>query len=98
MAKVTAAGDVTMEHAESGRQEEFSPDLFIAIQPSGDVTIMAHRSEMGTGIRTSLPRIIADELDADWDRVTVQQAIGDRRYGSQNTDGFQQRAWFSLIA
>jgi isoquinoline 1-oxidoreductase beta subunit len=42
---------------------------------------------MGTGIRTGLPMIVADELDADWARVKVEQAIGDAKYGSQNTDG-----------
>ena len=52
------------------------------------VTIVAHRSEMGTGIRTCLPAVLADELGADWERVT--HPAGDRRrsgYGSQNTDG-----------
>ena len=49
--------------------------------------ITAHRSEMGTGSRTSLPLVVADELDVDWKKVRVEQAIGDTRYGSQNTDG-----------
>ena len=42
---------------------------------------------MGNGVRTSLPRILADELDADWSRVTVIQGDGDDKYGSQDTDG-----------
>ncbi len=50
-------------------------------------TIVAHRSEMGTGVRTALPTIVAEELDADWKRVRIQQAIGDKKYGDQNTDG-----------
>lgn len=62
-------------------------DLFVAIAPDGSVSILAHRSEMGTGIRTALPMVVADELGADWERVTIQQAIGDERLGSQNTDG-----------
>src|SRR4051812_33537514 len=65
----------------------FRPDLFVGIQTDGTVYIIAHRSEMGTGIRTTLPLILADELDADWKRVKVEQAIGDTRYGSQDTDG-----------
>jgi isoquinoline 1-oxidoreductase beta subunit len=65
----------------------FRPDIFVGIQADGTVTIIAHRSEMGTGIRTTLPLVLADELDADWKRVTVEQAIGDTRYGSQDTDG-----------
>jgi len=63
------------------------PDLFLAINTDGTVHIIAHRSEMGTTSRTSLPLIVADELDADWKRVKVEQAIGDARYGSQDTDG-----------
>ena len=42
---------------------------------------------MGTGIRTSLPMVVADEMEADWNRVRVEQALGDKKYGSQNTDG-----------
>ena len=64
------------------------PHVFISIDPSGTVTIVAHRSEMGTGSRTSLPMVVAEELDADWQRVKVVQAPGDEpRYGNQDTDG-----------
>ena len=70
-----------------GEELPFEPDLFVAIAPDGVVSILAHRSEMGTGIRTALPMVVADELGADWDRVVVRQAIGDERLGSQNTDG-----------
>jgi isoquinoline 1-oxidoreductase subunit beta len=65
----------------------WEPGVYLAILPDGSVNIIAHRSEMGTGIRTSLPLIVADELEADWGRVTVVQALGDKKYGSQNTDG-----------
>ncbi|HLW85893.1 MAG TPA: molybdopterin cofactor-binding domain-containing protein [Candidatus Sulfotelmatobacter sp.] len=65
----------------------FHPSLWVGIQPDGMVYIVAHRSEMGNGVRTSLPRILADELDADWARVKVIQGDGDERYGSQDTDG-----------
>ena len=65
----------------------FHPSIFLGIQPDGTVLIIAHRTEMGNGVRTSLPRIVADELDADWSRVTVIQGDGDERYGSQDTDG-----------
>ncbi|HEY3738550.1 MAG TPA: molybdopterin cofactor-binding domain-containing protein, partial [Bryobacteraceae bacterium] len=53
----------------------------------GTVIAVAARSEMGTGSRTSLPTVLADELDADWKRVRIEQAIGDKKYGDQNTDG-----------
>jgi len=64
------------------------PHLFVSIAPDGTVTIVAIRSEMGTGSRTSLPMVVADELDADWSRVRVAQAPGDEeKYGNQDTDG-----------
>jgi isoquinoline 1-oxidoreductase beta subunit len=64
------------------------PHVFVAIDPDGKVTIVAHRSEMGTGARTSLPMVVADEMEADWQRVHVIQAPGDEpRYGNQDTDG-----------
>jgi isoquinoline 1-oxidoreductase beta subunit len=65
----------------------FHPSLWVGIQPDGTVYIVAHRSEMGNGVRTSLPRILADELDADWARVQVVQGDGNEAYGSQDTDG-----------
>ena len=64
------------------------PHVFVAIAPDGIVTIIAHRSEMGTGVRTSLPLIVAEEMEADWSRVKVKQAHGDEvKFGNQDTDG-----------
>ena len=64
------------------------PRVFVAIAPDGIVTSIAHRAEMGTGVRTSLPLIVAEEMDADWSRVRVQQSPGDEvKYGNQDTDG-----------
>ncbi|MEA2742616.1 MAG: isoquinoline 1-oxidoreductase subunit beta, partial [Acetobacteraceae bacterium] len=64
------------------------PRVFVSIAPDGIVTIIAHRSEMGTGVRTSLPLIVAEEMEADWKRVQVRQAPGDEvKYGNQDTDG-----------
>ena len=65
----------------------WQPGVYLGIEPDGTVKIVAHRSEMGTGCRTGLPMIVADELEADWARVQVVQAPGDAKYGSQDTDG-----------
>jgi isoquinoline 1-oxidoreductase subunit beta len=65
----------------------WNPSVYLGIETDGTVIIVAHRSEMGTGIRSVLPAVLADELDADWKRVKIEQAIGDAKYGSQNTDG-----------
>src|SRR6185369_10834563 len=67
--------------------QTWQPSVYLGIEPDGTVIIVAHRSEMGTGIRTALPMVAADELDADWQRVRVEQALGDPKYGDQNTDG-----------
>jgi len=64
------------------------PHVFVSIAEDGSVTLVAHRSEMGTGSRTSLPMIMADEMEADWDKVKIIQAPGDEpKYGNQDTDG-----------
>jgi isoquinoline 1-oxidoreductase subunit beta len=72
------------------------PHMFVAIAKDGIVTILAARAEMGTGAaRTTLPLILADELDADWARVRIAQAPGDEvKYGNQDTDGSRSvRHW-----
>jgi isoquinoline 1-oxidoreductase beta subunit len=72
------------------------PRIFVAIAADGTVTIIAHRAEMGQGVRTSLPMVVADELDASWERVRVSQAPGDElRFGNQDTDGSRSmRQWY----
>ena len=75
-----------------------NPSVYLGINTDGTVFIIAHRSEMGTGIRTSLPLVLADELEADWKRVKLEQAIGDERYGDQNTDGSHSiRSFFDVM-
>src|SRR5579872_1287634 len=76
----------------------FHPGVYLGIQPDGVVMIVAHRTEMGNGVRTSLPRILADELDADWSRVHVLQADGNAAFGSQDTDGSHSvREFFDVL-
>src|SRR5262249_57589204 len=72
-----------------------SPLVFVSIAKDGTVSIVCHRSEMGQGVRTSMPLIVADELEADWKRVRVVQAPGDeKRYGNQDTDGSRSTRHF----
>ncbi|MEQ1530131.1 MAG: xanthine dehydrogenase family protein molybdopterin-binding subunit [Methylococcales bacterium] len=74
-----------------------NPLVFVAIAADGSVTLVCHRSEMGQGVRTSLPMVVADELEADWARVTVIQAPGDeQRYGNQDTDGSRSMRHFFM--
>jgi isoquinoline 1-oxidoreductase beta subunit len=76
----------------------FEPSLWMSIASDGTVTIVAHRSEMGCGSRTALPLVVTDELDADWSKVKIEQAIGDPRYGEQDTDGSHSvRSGFDLM-
>ena len=64
------------------------PKIFVAIARDGTVTVTNHRSEMGTGVRTSIALTVADELEAEWAKVKVVQAWGDEtRFGNQDTDG-----------
>ena len=62
-------------------------NLFVSIDADSTVNIVCHRSEMGQGIRTGVPQVIAEELCADWSKVNVVQGLADEAYGSQNTDG-----------
>jgi len=73
-------------------------NFFVSIDTSGEVTLICHRSEMGQGIRTSVPQIIAEELEADWSKVSVVQAKADKKYGSQGTAGSASiRSHFTTI-
>src|SRR5216117_2275241 len=73
-------------HAAAAPQP-FRPNAWIEIGPDGSVTIWTGRSEMGQGVRTAMPMIVAEELEADWTRVRVAQADADPAYGDQFTVG-----------
>ncbi len=74
-----------------------NPLVFVSIAEDGIVTIVCHRSEMGQGVRTGMPMIVADELEADWSRVRVAQAPGDEvKYGNQDTDGSRSTRHFFM--
>ncbi|NJO03973.1 MAG: molybdopterin-dependent oxidoreductase, partial [Bacteroidia bacterium] len=68
--------------------ESFNLHTFLSINERGDVILLAHRSEMGQGVRTTVPMMLAEELEADWSRVKIIQSESDEeKYGNQNTEG-----------
>ncbi|MCY7293924.1 xanthine dehydrogenase family protein molybdopterin-binding subunit [Alteromonas sp. a30] len=81
----TTLGSSSLVYAAESQGNELN--LFVSVEPDGTVNIVCHRSEMGQGIRTSLPQVVADEMEADWNKVKVIQGLADAAYGSQNTDG-----------
>ncbi|EGI78138.1 xanthine dehydrogenase family protein molybdopterin-binding subunit [Hylemonella gracilis] len=100
---VTATGEVWAQSARKYGADTMpggtvdDPLVFVSIAQDGTVTIVAHRVEMGTGIRTSLPMVVADEMEARWDQVKVVQAeANEARYGSQNVDGSRSMRHFLM--
>jgi isoquinoline 1-oxidoreductase beta subunit len=67
--------------------QTFAPNAWLRIELSGVITITVGKSEMGQGIRTSLPMIVAEELEADWQAVKIEQAVADAKYGNMMTGG-----------
>src|SRR5688572_12262239 len=84
----------------SAKRATLEPNAFLRIDPNGDVTIWVARSDMGQGVRTALPMIVADELDADWGRVKIVQADAHPdKYGRMMTVGstsVRGGAWLPL--
>ena len=67
--------------------KEFSPNAYLKITPEGKITIVVARSEMGQGVRTSLPMILAEELEVDWKQISIEQAGASTLFGDQTTGG-----------
>ena len=77
-----------LPHGSSSKNgKAFSPNAYLKITPDGKITIVVARSEMGQGVRTALPMILAEELEADMNQITVEQAGASSLYGDQTTGG-----------
>jgi len=76
-----------LPHGNGSRKESFSPNAYLRIAPDNRVTIVVARSEMGQGIRTALPMILAEELEADWKQIEIEQAGASTLFGDQTTGG-----------
>lgn len=71
----------------SNEPDGFRPNAWLRIAPDGVIAITLAKSEMGQGVWTALPMLVAEELEADWRRVRVEQAETDPAYGDQETGG-----------
>src|SRR5216684_9271711 len=83
---------LTAQEAAQTKPQTYPPDAFVHITPDGKIIIQVNRLEFGQGVHTSLPLILADELDADWSRVEAQlapaaDAYKDPFYGIQMVGG-----------
>ncbi len=76
-----------LPHGGESKQESFSPNAYLRIAPDNKVTIVVARSEMGQGVRTALPMILAEELEADWKQIEIEQAGASTLFGDQTTGG-----------
>src|SRR5438067_6724716 len=76
-----------LPHGSTTHQNAFSPNAYLKIAPDGNITVTVARSEMGQGVRTSLPMILAEELEADWKQISIEQAGATTLFGDQTTGG-----------
>jgi isoquinoline 1-oxidoreductase subunit beta len=76
-----------LPHKGRSESELFSPNAYLRITPDNKITIVVARSEMGQGVRTALPMILAEELEADWKQIEIEQAGASTLFGDQTTGG-----------
>src|SRR5258708_26398182 len=83
---------LTAQEAGQAKPQTYPPDAFVHINPDGKIIIQVNRLEFGQGVQTSLPMILADEMDADWSHVVAElapagEAYKDPVYGIQMVGG-----------
>jgi CO/xanthine dehydrogenase Mo-binding subunit len=76
-----------LPHRGRTSKQVFSPNAYVRITRDNKITIVVARSEMGQGVRTALPMILAEELEADWQHIEIEQAGASTLYGDQTTGG-----------
>src|ERR1039457_4547507 len=76
-----------LPHGSTSHQESFSPNAYLRITPDNKVTIVVARSEMGQGVRTALPMILAEELEAELKKNENEQGGASTLFGDQTTGG-----------
>jgi len=76
-----------LPHGHESQKESFSPNAYLRVTPDNKVTVVVARSEMGQGVRTALPMILAEELEADWKQIEIEQAGASTLFGDQTTGG-----------
>ncbi len=88
----------TEANTSTATQKSFIPNIWLEIESNGLITIILTQSEMGQGVMTSLPMLVAEELDANWEDVQVKQAPVDPVYGWQGTGGSRsiRKGWEPL--
>lgn len=80
--------EIAQGQGKGGPAQVLSPNNFVKIAADGTITIIAKNPDVGQGIRTMLPMLIAEELDADWNTVKIEMTDFDTpKYGSQIAGG-----------
>lgn len=78
---------LSTETAVADTPAAFKPNAFVSIDSKGVITLMSPNPEIGQGVKTALPMILAEELNVQWDKVEVEMAPLEAKYGSQTAGG-----------
>jgi isoquinoline 1-oxidoreductase beta subunit len=78
---------MTAQATDLAAKDTFAPNAYLRVAPDGTVTVMIARSELGQGTSTALAMLVAEELEADWRKVRIEQANPGPAYGDMSTGG-----------